>query len=94
MAARKLFAVMLNVSEARRQPVVEEIGSALSATKLKVALLNTFSDQEYNRTVYTVAGEADGIASGVMQMCRRALSLIDIAAHEVGQPQRQQRSQA
>ncbi|XP_055146116.1 formiminotransferase N-terminal subdomain-containing protein isoform X7 [Symphalangus syndactylus] len=60
----RLAACLLNVSEARRKYIVENIAKAALLDKNgkkhpQVSVLNIFSDQDYNRSVITIAGSVD-----------------------------------
>ncbi|XP_008067995.1 LOW QUALITY PROTEIN: formiminotransferase N-terminal subdomain-containing protein-like [Carlito syrichta] len=59
-----LAACSLNVPEGRRQHIVENIMRTVLLDKNgqkrpEVSVLNTFSDQDYNRSVITVAASVD-----------------------------------
>ncbi|XP_066201405.1 formiminotransferase N-terminal subdomain-containing protein isoform X2 [Saccopteryx leptura] len=60
----RLAACLLNISEARRKHIVENIARAALLGKHgkkhpKVSVLNIFSDQDYNRSVITIAASVD-----------------------------------
>ncbi|XP_066136112.1 formiminotransferase N-terminal subdomain-containing protein isoform X2 [Saccopteryx bilineata] len=60
----RLAACLLNISEARRKHIVENIARAALLGKNgkkhpKVSVLNIFSDQDYNRSVITIAASVD-----------------------------------
>ncbi|XP_024210784.2 formiminotransferase N-terminal subdomain-containing protein isoform X9 [Pan troglodytes] len=60
----RLAACLLNVSEAGRKYIVENIAKAALLDKngkkhLQVSVLNIFSDQDYNRSVITIATSVD-----------------------------------
>uniref|UniRef100_H0XHU1 Formiminotransferase cyclodeaminase N-terminal like n=1 Tax=Otolemur garnettii TaxID=30611 RepID=H0XHU1_OTOGA len=60
----RLAACLLNISEARRKYVVENIAKAALLDKNgqkhpEVTVLNVFSDQDYNRSVITIAASVD-----------------------------------
>ena len=62
--ATKLFACLLNVSEARNSKLIENIAKAAisnnSSTehyKCDSAVLNIFSDKIYNRSVISIGGK-------------------------------------
>ncbi|XP_006889198.1 PREDICTED: uncharacterized protein LOC102855224 [Elephantulus edwardii] len=68
----RLAACLLNISEARRKHVVENVAKAAllgkNGQKLpEVSVLNIFSDQDYNRSVITIAASIDklGIAESL-----------------------------
>ncbi|KAB0405122.1 hypothetical protein E2I00_005475, partial [Balaenoptera physalus] len=56
----RLAVCLLNISEARRKYIVENVAKAALLEKNgqkhpEVSVLNIFSDQEYNRSVITIA---------------------------------------
>ncbi|XP_006862105.1 PREDICTED: uncharacterized protein LOC102840945 [Chrysochloris asiatica] len=60
----RLAACLLNISEARRKYVVENIAKAALLEENgqkhhEVSVLNIFSDPDYNRSVITIAGSVD-----------------------------------
>ncbi|XP_050606692.1 formiminotransferase N-terminal subdomain-containing protein isoform X2 [Macaca thibetana thibetana] len=70
----RLAACLLNISEARRKYIVESIAKAALLDKNgkkhpQVSVLNIFSDQDYNRSVITIAASVDklGLAEDLVQ---------------------------
>uniref|UniRef100_A0A8C9AQ60 Formiminotransferase cyclodeaminase N-terminal like n=1 Tax=Prolemur simus TaxID=1328070 RepID=A0A8C9AQ60_PROSS len=68
-----LAACLLNISEARRKYIVENIAKAALLDKNgqkhpEVTVLNIFSDQDYNRSVITIAASVDklGLAESMI----------------------------
>ncbi|XP_057603170.1 formiminotransferase N-terminal subdomain-containing protein isoform X3 [Hippopotamus amphibius kiboko] len=62
----RLAACLLNISEARRKYIVENVAKAALLEKNgqkhpEVSVLNIFSDQEYNRSVITIAASVDAL---------------------------------
>ncbi|XP_008562911.1 PREDICTED: formiminotransferase N-terminal subdomain-containing protein-like [Galeopterus variegatus] len=69
----RLAACLLNISEARRKYIVENIAKAALLEKNgqkhpEVSVLNIFSDQDYNRSVITIAASIDtlGLAESLV----------------------------
>uniref|UniRef100_A0A2K6FQF5 Formiminotransferase cyclodeaminase N-terminal like n=1 Tax=Propithecus coquereli TaxID=379532 RepID=A0A2K6FQF5_PROCO len=69
----RLAACLLNISEARRKYIVENIAEAALLDKNgqkhpEVTVLNIFSDQDYNRSVITIAASVDklGLAESLI----------------------------
>ncbi|XP_007934356.2 formiminotransferase N-terminal subdomain-containing protein [Orycteropus afer afer] len=69
----RLAACLLNISEARRKYVVENIAKAAllgenGQEHPEVSVLNIFSDQDYNRSVITIAASVDrlGLAENLV----------------------------
>ena len=66
-----------NVSEGRRLDVVERLGDALTSVP-GVFLLDRTSDASHNRSVFTVAGEHEAVASGLERLVAGAIDEIDM----------------
>ncbi len=69
-----------NVSEGRRQDVIDAIAEAAAATE-GVALLNVQSDPSHNRSVLTFAGPPEPVADAAVAVARRAVALVDMNHH-------------
>ncbi|MGO9898256.1 MAG: glutamate formiminotransferase [Solirubrobacteraceae bacterium] len=65
-----------NVSEGRDSEKIASIGRAFDAR-----LLDTHSDPDHNRTVFTLAGEPGALAYALLQGAARAVAAIDLRAH-------------
>jgi glutamate formiminotransferase len=74
-----------NVSEGRRPEVVEAIAAAIRAVP-GVRLLDHSSDASHNRSVFTMAGDAEPIKAAVLAMYERALANIDLRTHKGEHP--------
>ncbi|MGO9751260.1 MAG: glutamate formiminotransferase [Solirubrobacteraceae bacterium] len=74
-ASTTLLAVP-NVSEGRDSDKIASIGRAFDAR-----LIDTHSDPDHNRTVFTLAGEPGALAPALLQGARRALAEIDLRTH-------------
>lgn len=74
-----------NVSEGRRQDVIDAIAEAAAATE-GVALLNVQSDPSHNRSVLTFAGPPEPVADAAVAVARRAVALIDMNHHHGEHP--------
>jgi glutamate formiminotransferase/glutamate formiminotransferase/formiminotetrahydrofolate cyclodeaminase len=68
-----------NVSEGRSAAAVEEVGQAFAA---HAALLDTHSDPDHHRSVYTLAGEPGPLADSLLAGGARALDLVDLRLHD------------
>jgi glutamate formiminotransferase len=68
-----------NVSEGRSAQATEAIGEAFAKGP---RLLDTHSDADHNRSVFTLAGEAGALVSGLVAGVARACELIDLRRHE------------
>ncbi|XP_054964898.1 formiminotransferase N-terminal subdomain-containing protein isoform X3 [Pan paniscus] len=83
----RLAACLLNVSEAGRKYIVENIAKAALLDKNgkkhpQVSVLNIFSDQDYNRSVITIATSVDKLGSSVLAACLEAFQAIDMEVQE------------
>jgi glutamate formiminotransferase / 5-formyltetrahydrofolate cyclo-ligase len=74
-----------NVSEGRRADVIARIGDAIAATP-GVRLLDRSSDASHNRSVFTLAGDAEGVERAVMAIFERAVADIDLRTHKGEHP--------
>jgi glutamate formiminotransferase / 5-formyltetrahydrofolate cyclo-ligase len=66
-----------NVSEGRDQALIAELQRAFDAR-----LLDTHSDPDHNRTVFTLAGVPGTLAKAVLNGARKAVELIDVSSHD------------
>ena len=73
----KLIECIPNVSEGRRADVVESIAAAVRGVP-GVRLLDYSSDPSHNRSVFTFAGDAAGVATAVLAVYERAIPAIDL----------------
>jgi glutamate formiminotransferase len=69
-----------NVSEGRRGAVISRLVSAVSAPGVRV--LDVSSDADHNRTVLTLAGDAENLIGGLLGLYEAALAEIDLRAHQ------------
>jgi glutamate formiminotransferase len=74
-----------NISEGRRREVVDAIAAALGRVP-GVALLDCSSDASHNRSVFTMVGDADAVAAGVMTLYEHAVTAIDLRTHRGEHP--------
>jgi glutamate formiminotransferase / 5-formyltetrahydrofolate cyclo-ligase len=72
-----LVECVINISEGRDRSLVDRIGTAAGHT-----LLDTHSDPWHNRSVLTLGGEADNVASASQDIFRAACDLIDVSTHQ------------
>ncbi|KAK2493704.1 hypothetical protein MC885_001275 [Smutsia gigantea] len=87
----RLAACLLNISEARRKYIVENIARAALLEKNgqhhpEVSVLNIFSDEDYNRSVITIAASVDKLGDSVLAACTEAFESIDMEVHEGTHP--------
>jgi glutamate formiminotransferase / 5-formyltetrahydrofolate cyclo-ligase len=69
-----------NFSEGRRPLVVDRLAAAVSDTP-GASLLDRTSDQSHNRSVLTIAGEANAVEAAVEAAVAVAVDTIDMEAH-------------
>src|SRR6476660_6944898 len=74
-----------NVSEGRRPEVVAAMAAAISAVP-GVHLLDSSSDASHNRSVFTFAGDADGVSRAVLALFERAVADVDLRTHRGEHP--------
>jgi glutamate formiminotransferase len=74
-----------NVSEGRRPEIVNRLAEHVRAVP-GVRVLDVQSDAAHNRSVFTLAGEADPLAVGVLRLFEGAIAAIDLRAHKGEHP--------
>ncbi|XP_037705219.1 formiminotransferase N-terminal subdomain-containing protein [Choloepus didactylus] len=82
-----LVICLINISKARRKYVVENIAKAALLEENgqkhpKVSVLNMFSDQDYNRSVITIAASVDTLGRCVLAACLEAFQSVDLEVQE------------
>ncbi|KAB1279013.1 Formiminotransferase N-terminal subdomain-containing protein [Camelus dromedarius] len=83
----RLAACLLNISEARRKYIVENVAKAALLEKNgqkhhEVSVLNIFSDQDYNRSVITIAASVEELGNSILAACVEAFRSIDMEVQE------------
>ncbi len=73
-----------NVSEGRDQNAIAAVAGAFSSRGAR--LLDTHSDPDHHRSVFTLAGEPGELAYAVLDGAREALSCIDLQGHSGRHP--------
>src|SRR5262245_29383857 len=74
-----------NISEGRRPEVVSTIAEALRAVP-GLRVLDVQSDATHNRSVLTLAGDADALRRGIPVLFERSLAAIDLRTHKGEHP--------
>ena len=74
-----------NVSEGRRGDVVTAMADAITSTP-GVRLLDRSSDGSHNRSVFTFAGDANGVSRAELALFERAIADIDLRTHRGEHP--------
>ena len=72
---------MPNFSEGRRPEVVARLTAAASSAP-GVRLLDASSDPDHNRSVLTLAGDAEGLHAALLSLYEAALAEIDLNRHQ------------
>ena len=83
--AEKFVESVPNISEGRREEVVERVIEALMSVD-GVYLLDASSDSDHNRSVITFAGAPEAAAEAAFRLAKEAARLIDLNRHEGGHP--------
>ncbi len=82
---REIIECVPNISEGKRDEVVEQIVAPLRTIKdLKV--LSVSSDKDHNRTVITLIGTRDSLFNGVILLYENAIKYIDLTVHKGEHP--------
>ena len=74
-----------NISEGKRLDVVDKIAGTLRAVP-GMRVLDVQSDPAHNRSVFTLAGDAAGLQSGVLKLFEGAIAAIDLRTHKGEHP--------
>lgn len=74
-----------NISEGRRQEVVEKIVDQIRQTE-GVQLLDFSSDYDHNRSVITFVGDLAGVQEASFRLTREAVRLINMEEHQGAHP--------
>jgi glutamate formiminotransferase len=74
-----------NISEGRRTDVINTITSSLK-TVPGLRVLDVQSDASHNRSVFTLAGDAEAMKAGIPKLFEGALAAIDLRSHHGEHP--------
>jgi glutamate formiminotransferase len=74
-----MFVAVPNVSEGRDAAIVTAIGAAFATG---IDLLDTHSDADHNRTVFTLIGEPGALAGALLAGARKTVDEIDIRRND------------
>ncbi|MEW6082857.1 MAG: glutamate formimidoyltransferase [Bacillota bacterium] len=80
----RLVECVPNFSEGRDKRIIEQIARSLRVPG--ATLLDYSWDEDHNRSVMTVVGEAEAVAEAAFQGVRTAVSLIDMEGHRGDHP--------
>ncbi len=81
----KLVECVPNVSEGRRQDVVQQLTEAVRGVQ-DVVLLDVGSDEAHNRSVFTMVGKPEGIERAALALFEAAVPRIDLRKHQGEHP--------
>jgi glutamate formiminotransferase len=85
-ALPKIIEAVPNFSEGRRKEVIETIVSAVRQVEGGARVLDLSSDADHNRSVLTLAGEAEPMRRSILALFHAALSKIDLRQHQGEHP--------
>lgn len=74
-----------NISEGRRADIVQRVADAIRQVR-GARLLDYSSDASHNRSVFTMAGEAEPLKKAVLALFEQVVSAIDLRAHSGEHP--------
>jgi glutamate formiminotransferase / 5-formyltetrahydrofolate cyclo-ligase len=74
-----------NVSEGRRQDVINNLADSLRAIP-GLRVLDVQSDAAHNRSVFTLAGDAAAMTAGIPTLFEGAIAAIDLRTHDGEHP--------
>jgi glutamate formiminotransferase len=74
-----------NVSEGRRTDLVQRLAGSLEAVP-GLSVLDVQSDASHNRSVFTLAGDAEALAVGIPKLFEGAIAAIDLRSHQGEHP--------
>lgn len=74
-----------NISEGRRPDVINALAAMLRAVP-GMRVLDVQSDAAHNRSVFTLAGTAAGLADGIPKLFEGAIAAIDLRTHKGEHP--------
>jgi glutamate formiminotransferase len=74
-----------NVSEGRRTDLIQGLAGSLEAVP-GLSVLDVQSDASHNRSVFTLAGDAEALAVGIPKLFEGAIAAIDLRSHKGEHP--------
>lgn len=81
----KIVECIPNFSEGRNQAVIDALAKAARGVP-GVMLLDYSADPNHNRSVFTLAGDPEGIAEAAFRLCKLASQSIDLTRHQGEHP--------
>jgi len=83
---KNLIECIPNVSEGRRDDVVDRLAESAVRAGKGVLLLDRTSDEDHNRSVFTFLGDGPGLLDAMTALVEAALQAIDLRAHRGAHP--------
>src|SRR5512140_3311980 len=83
---KSLVECIPNISEGRRGEVVAAIRDAALGAARDVLLLDSTSDPDHNRSVFTFLGEGPALVDAMTAMVGAAIDRIDLRSHKGAHP--------
>lgn len=81
----RLLECVPNISEGRDPDKIASIAEEITRHK-KVRLLNTSSDKDHHRSVFTFVGEPEAVKEAALSFSLKAIDLIDMREHKGAHP--------
>jgi glutamate formiminotransferase len=81
----RLLECVPNISEGRDQEKITSLAEEVKKHR-RVKLLDTSSDRDHHRSVFTLIGEPEAIKDAAFSLAMKALDLIDMREHKGGHP--------
>jgi len=82
----QLIECVPNISEGRRDDVVVAVREAALSASRGVLLLDSQSDRDHNRSVFTFLGDGPSLVAAMAAMVAEALARIDLRSHTGAHP--------
>ena len=83
--AMRLLECVPNISEGRDQDKIASMADEVKKHR-GVKLLDTSSDRDHHRSVFTFIGEPEAIKDAAFSLVMKAIDLIDMREHKGGHP--------
>ena len=82
---RTLFEAVPNISEGRRPEIVKQIVDTIRSSG-PVSILDVSSDPDHNRSVLTLAGDAEALFAASLALFESSIEKIDLRSHKGEHP--------
>ncbi len=81
----KVLMAEVNFSEGTNMEVVEAVKEAMTSVE-GIDVLDTNSDKDHNRSVFTYKGEPEAVLEATKRLSKKAIELIDMTVHTGSHP--------